>query len=106
MVMGKGQFINALNEGVRVDDVFSIRLKKPVRQTNSGSFFFELRVGDGTGEIALKYWGGKREDAVQKVFESAAKLDAFGAKLMPILKEMGIEAKPTVLEVYNIIEGK
>jgi hypothetical protein len=39
------------------------------------------------------------------VFESQAKLDAFGAKLMPILQDMGIEAKPTVFEVYNIIEG-
>ena len=40
------------------------------------------------------------------VFESQAKLDAFGAKLMPILGDMGIEAKPTVFEVYNIIEGQ
>jgi 3'-5' exoribonuclease len=80
MVMGKGQFINALNEGDRVDDVFSIRLKKPVRQTNSGSYFFEVRLGDGTGEIAMKYWGGKREDSVQKVFESAAKGDVVRVK--------------------------
>ena len=34
-----------------------------------------------------------------------AKLGAFGAKLMPILQDMGIETKPTVFEVYNIIEG-
>jgi hypothetical protein len=36
----------------------------------------------------------------------AAELDAFGAKLVPILQEMGIEAKPSVFEVYNIIEGQ
>ena len=35
------------------------------------------------------------------VFASQAKLDAFGAKLMPILKDMGIETKPTVFEVRN-----
>jgi hypothetical protein len=40
------------------------------------------------------------------VFESQAKLDAFGAKLMPILQDMGIEAKPRIFEVYNIIEGQ
>lgn len=80
MVMGKIQFINALNEGDRVDDVFSIRFKKPVRQTSSGHFFFEFRVGDNTGEIALKYWGGKREDVVKKVFESAAKGDVVRVK--------------------------
>ena len=39
------------------------------------------------------------------VFESPAKLDAFGAKLMPILQEMGIEAKPTVFEIYNSLKG-
>ena len=40
------------------------------------------------------------------VFESQVKLDAFGAKLMPILQDVGIEAKPTVFEIYNIIEGQ
>jgi hypothetical protein len=25
---------------------------------------------------------------------------------MPILQDMGIEAKPTVFEIYNIIEGQ
>ena len=39
------------------------------------------------------------------VFESQAKLDAFGAKLMPLLQKLGIQAKPTVLEVHNIIDG-
>ena len=40
------------------------------------------------------------------VFESQAKLDAIGEKLMPILQDMGIEATPTVFEIYNIIEGQ
>ena len=43
---------------------------------------------------------------VINVFESPAKLDAFGAKLMPILQDMGVEAKPAVFEIYNIIEGQ
>ena len=71
--MAKKQFINALNEGDRVDDVFSIRFKKPVRQTSSGNFFFEMRLGDGTGEMAMKYWGGKGEQEVQKAYDSASK---------------------------------
>ncbi len=61
------------------------------------------RVPDGQ-----KYhicYGDKRLQVID-VFESQAKLDAFGAKLMPILQGMGIEAKPTVFEVYNIIEGQ
>ena len=61
------------------------------------------RVPDGQ-----KYhicYGDKQNLQVINIFENQAKLDAFGAKLMPILQEMKIEAKPTIFEVYNIIEG-
>jgi hypothetical protein len=51
-------------------------------------------------------YGDKQRLQVIDVFESQAKLDAFGAKLAPVLKDMGIEAKPTIFEVYNIIEGE
>jgi hypothetical protein len=62
------------------------------------------RVPDG--QMYHICYGDKQRLQVINVFESPAKLDAFGAKLMPILQEMGIEATPTVSEVYNIIEGK
>ena len=61
------------------------------------------RVPDGQ-----KYhicYGDRQRLQVIDVFENQAKLDAFGAKLIPILQEMGIEAKATVFEVYNIIAG-
>ena len=61
-----------------------------------------LRVPDG--EMYHVAYGDRQRLQVIDVFESQAKLDAFGAKLMPILKEIGIEVKPTILEVYNIIE--
>jgi hypothetical protein len=51
-------------------------------------------------------YGDRQRLQVIDVFQSQAKLDAFGAKLMPILQEMGIEAKATVDEIYNIIEGQ
>lgn len=50
-------------------------------------------------------YGDRHNLQVIDVFESREKLDAFGAKLMPILEELGIEAKPAIFEVYNIIEG-
>ena len=50
-------------------------------------------------------YGDKQRLQVINVFENQAKLDAFGAKLMPILQDMGIDATPTVAEVYNIIDG-
>ncbi|MBI2265262.1 MAG: hypothetical protein HYU64_08835 [Armatimonadetes bacterium] len=51
-------------------------------------------------------YGDRQRLEVIDVFESQAKLEAFGAKLMPILQEMDIKAKPTIFEVYNIIEGQ
>lgn len=39
------------------------------------------------------------------IFESQAQLDAFGARLMPILQDVGISAEASVFDVYNIIEG-
>lgn len=61
------------------------------------------RVPDG--QMYHVCYGDKQRLQVINVFESRAKLDAFGAILMPILKDMGIEAKPTIHEIHNIIEG-
>lgn len=60
------------------------------------------RVPDG--QMYHVCYGDRQRLQVIDVFESQAKLDAFGAKLGPILQEMGIEAKPSIFEVYNIIE--
>jgi hypothetical protein len=73
----------------------SVDLRKSVK---------EYRMGSCTTS-AMATYGNKQRLQVIDVFESQAKLDAFGVKLMPILQEMGIEAKPTVCEIYNIIEG-
>ncbi len=62
------------------------------------------RVPDG--QVYHICYGDRQRLQVINVFESQAKLDAFGAKLMPILQDTGIEAKPTVFEIYNIIEGQ
>lgn len=62
-----------------------------------------VRVPDG--QMYHICYGDKNRLQVIDVFESPAKLEAFGAKLMPILQEMGIRATPAIFEVYNIIEG-
>ena len=62
------------------------------------------RVPDG--QLYHICYGDKQRLQVINVFESQAKLDAFGAKLRPILQDLGIEAKPTIFEIYNIIEGQ
>jgi hypothetical protein len=42
---------------------------------------------------------------VSEIWDSKEQLDAFGERLMPLLKDIGIElaSKPEVLEVHNII---
>jgi len=66
----------------------------------------EIGQGVPDGQMYHICYGDRQRLQVIDVFQSQAKLDAFGAKLMPILQEMGIEAKATVDEIYNIIEGQ
>jgi len=62
-----------------------------------------LRVPDG--QLYHVCYGDPERLQVIDVFENQAKLDAFGASLMPILQELGITASADVADVYNIIEG-
>jgi hypothetical protein len=49
--------------------------------------------------------GGKFR--VSEVWESQAKFEVFGEKLMPILTEIGVELEgpPEIFEVHNTIDG-
>ena len=62
-----------------------------------------LRVPEG--QLYHVSYGDRQNLQVIDIFENQETLAAFGAKLMPILQEMGIEAKPALFEVYNIING-
>jgi hypothetical protein len=54
----------------------------------------ELEVCFGSGD----------QIKVSELFDSQEHLDAFGARLGPILEEMGIDpGEPEVIEVHNII---
>ncbi len=42
---------------------------------------------------------------VSEIWDSREQLDAFGERLMPVLKDVGIEpGKPEMLEIHNIIK--
>ena len=60
-----------------------------------------LRVPDG--QLYHVCYGDHRRLQVIDVFESRAKLDAFAAKLVPLLQEFSITARPAIFDVYNII---
>jgi hypothetical protein len=52
-------------------------------------------------------FGDRSRLQVIDVFETPAKLEAFGAKLMPILARYGVSARPEVLgESHNAVVGK
>ena len=74
---------------------------------DSSKYDEAMRRLTGTDERRHHVCYGDRQNLqVIDVFESQATFDAFGAKLTPILQDIGIEAKPTVFEVYNILEGQ
>ena len=52
-----------------VNDVFFVKFKKPVEKYKNG-YKFELKIGDSTGEIMMKYWGEDNEENVKKVYDS------------------------------------
>ena len=53
--------------------------------------------------VAFKSNGNFR---VTEIWDSQKELDAFGERLMPVLKDVGIElsGKPDVLEIHNVIK--
>ncbi len=78
--------------------------------TQYDSIMSELESIGQSAPDGRKYhfsYGDKTRLQVIDVFESPAKLEAFGAKLMPILQKHGVQAKPEVLgETHNIVVGR
>ncbi|MFO0615923.1 MAG: hypothetical protein U0414_25230 [Polyangiaceae bacterium] len=61
-------------------------------------------LGHPAGRAYHVCFGDKTKLQVVDVFESPAKLEAFGAKLMPILQKHGVNARPDVLgEAHNSV---
>lgn len=65
--MYKKQFIKDLEIGKKVEDLFSVKYKQPLKQYKNG-FMFSLVLSDKTGEIDATYWGGDERDIVQKLY--------------------------------------
>ncbi|MFP4045970.1 MAG: 3'-5' exoribonuclease YhaM family protein [Candidatus Aenigmatarchaeota archaeon] len=65
----KRKYVEDLNEGDEVKTTLSVKYKKPIRDYKNG-YMFTLGLADMTDEIEAKYWGGKNEDEVRKVFDS------------------------------------
>lgn len=72
--MDKIQFVKDLKAGDKVDSVFAVKFKKPVREYING-YMFEARIADKTGELTAKYWGDRDIASVQALYQSFQKGD-------------------------------
>jgi 3'-5' exoribonuclease len=52
-----------------IDGKFVVKFKKPVTKYAKG-YSFQLRVGDPSGEIMLRYWGPERKEEVEHLYNS------------------------------------
>jgi len=67
----KVQFIKNLQANDIVNDVFVVKAKRGVQPySNDTKYRFELRLGDSSGEINLKFWGNENLEMVQELYNS------------------------------------
>jgi len=52
-----------------IDGKFVVKFKKPVQKYAKG-YSFQLRIGDSSGEVMLRYWGPDNKDEVEKLYNS------------------------------------
>jgi 3'-5' exoribonuclease len=67
--------VSSLKDGDLVEVQLAIRSKNGFGEglkdySNKPGRFFVLRVGNSTGDVTLKYWGGKNPDPATKLFTS------------------------------------
>ena len=73
------QYIKDLVIGLKVDSLFSVKYKHPVREYANG-FMFTIGVSDKTGEIPITYWGGPNKDKVQRIYNGFSENDVVHIK--------------------------
>lgn len=72
--MAEKQLVKDLKEEDKVDSLFAVKFKKPMREYVNG-YMFEVRVADRTGEITAKYWGDRNIASVQTLYNTFKKGD-------------------------------
>ncbi|QLH74429.1 MAG: HD domain-containing protein [Methanomassiliicoccales archaeon] len=69
MIKMEKKYIADLVEGEQISNAFYVSFKRPVRKYANG-YMFEVRVGDRTGEMMVKYFGPNNQEAVQVIHDS------------------------------------
>ncbi len=97
-IIKKKQVITELKENDYVYDIFVVKFKKPIARYKNG-YKFELRLGDTTGEIMLKYWGSADQGAVERLYRSISEDDV-------IIAEGRVNEYNKALEISSNDESK
>lgn len=61
--------VKELKKNISTKSKFAVRVKNPPRDYKRG-YFFDITVGDKTGDIKIKYWGGQNKESVMKIYNS------------------------------------
>ncbi len=70
----KKAHVAELKPGQAIDDLFVVRGRSRMEPyADNKKHMFELKVGDSTGEVTLKYWGGFDREKVAHLYELAKK---------------------------------
>lgn len=73
----KGAYAGEMRENQPVAGYFSVvsKRKEPARYKNKPGMYFFFEIGDRTGTIDVKYWGGEDEDKTMEVYRSFSEGD-------------------------------
>ena len=63
----KKQFVSGLKIGSDVNDVFAVKFKGAMMEYRKG-WYFDFTIADRTGDIRVKYWGGRNKESVGGVY--------------------------------------
>jgi 3'-5' exoribonuclease len=93
------QFIKDLKIGEKVDSLFSVKYKHPIKEYTNGLMFL-MGVADKTGEIEVTYWGNFDKTIAEKIHKSFSENDVIRIK-----GNVGEYKKKTKIDV-NEPDGK
>ena len=69
---GKGTYIGEMKAGGSVSGYFAVvgKRKEPAKYRNKQGMYFFFEIGDKTGTIDVKYWGGDSDDETMRAYRS------------------------------------
>ena len=79
---GKGTYVEEMKKDGGVDGYFAVvsKRKEPAKYKNKKGMYFFFEIGDRTGSIDVKYWGGDDEAETMRAYQSFGAGDVVDVK--------------------------